>query len=40
MVDALDKRIHAEFFKSATGREPVRDELVKLGRPVKTVVGE
>jgi phage-related protein len=37
---SLEKRIHALFFKTETGKEPVRDALIKLGRPAKTVVGE
>lgn len=34
------KRITAEFFRTELGNEPVRDELLRLGRPVKTQVGE
>jgi len=33
------KKIKAEFFRTAVGNEPVRDELLDLGRPVKTEVG-
>jgi len=40
MTEAPKKRIHAEFFRSDTGREPVREALKALGRPTKTVVGE
>ncbi|MDB5038836.1 MAG: hypothetical protein JWQ35_2364 [Bacteriovoracaceae bacterium] len=35
-----EKRIKAEFFRSAAGNESVREELLNLGRPIKTVVGE
>ena len=35
----MKKKIQAEFFKTAIGNEPVRDELLVIGRPVKTVVG-
>ena len=34
------KRVGAEFFQNAPGTVPVRDELKRLGRPVKTQVGE
>jgi len=34
------KRIHSRFFSNVGGSEPVRDALLKLGRPTKTVVGE
>jgi phage-related protein len=33
------KKIVAEFFKTAAGNEPVRDVLLKLGRPIKTEIG-
>lgn len=35
-----DKKIHAVFYKSESGNEPVKDELLNLGRPVKTMIGE
>lgn len=34
------KRIAAEFFRTDSGNEPIRDELLRLGRPIKTQVGE
>jgi phage-related protein len=34
------KRIHAEFFKTASGNEPVREALHEMGRPGKTQIGE
>ncbi len=34
------KRIHAVFYKSELGNEPVKEVLLKLGRPAKTIVGE
>ena len=40
MSDNLQKRIHAEFFKTKAGNEPVRDYLHALGRPAKTQIGE
>ncbi len=40
MAESPKKRIHAEFFRSDAGREPVREDLKALGRPAKTVVGE
>lgn len=33
------KRVEAEFFKTKATNEPVRDELIKLGRPIKTEIG-
>lgn len=35
-----EKRIHAEFYRTESGNEPVKEELRKLGRPAKTVIGE
>lgn len=35
-----EKKISAIFFKTQKGNEPVKDELLKLGRPTKTIVGE
>jgi len=35
-----EKRIHAKFYASESGNEPVREALIELGRPVKTIVGE
>jgi phage-related protein len=35
-----EKKIHAIFYKTELGNEPVRDELLKLGKPIKTTVGE
>ncbi|MFZ4715502.1 MAG: type II toxin-antitoxin system RelE/ParE family toxin [Bacteriovoracaceae bacterium] len=35
-----EKKIHAIFYKTESGNEPVRDELVELGRPTKTMIGE
>jgi len=40
VVVLKDKKIHAVFYKSESGNEPVKDELLNLGRPVKTVIGE
>lgn len=34
------KRIHARFYASESGNEPVKEALLELGRPTKTVVGE
>jgi phage-related protein len=34
------KRIQARFYASDSGNEPVRESLRKLGRPIKTAVGE
>ena len=34
------KRIHARFYSSESGNEPVKEALIELGRPTKTVVGE
>lgn len=34
------KKVIAEFFKTDSGNEPVRDALHALGKPTKTVVGE
>lgn len=33
------KKIHAEFFKQSLGGEPVREVLMRLGRPAKTNIG-
>ena len=38
--DKKEKKIHAVFYKSDSGNEPVKDELLKLGRPTKTMIGE
>ena len=35
-----EKRIHAKFYASDSGNEPVKEQLLKLGRPTKTIVGE
>ena len=35
-----DKKIHAVFYKTESGNEPVKNELLNLGRRVKTVIGE
>ena len=35
-----EKKIHAIFYKTDGGNEPVKDELLKLGRPTKTMIGE
>lgn len=40
MEQKQEKRIHAEFFKTASGGEPVRDALLQMGRPGKTQIGE
>ena len=40
MNDAPKKTVHAEFFQTEQGVAPVRVHLKKLGRPVKTQVGE
>jgi phage-related protein len=34
------KRIHAVFYATESGNEPVKEALLELGRPTKTVVGE
>jgi len=34
------KRVHAEFFRSDHGREPVRDFLKAVAKPDRRVVGE
>lgn len=39
-MDAPKKKIHAEFFLSDQGVEPVRKTLKELGRPIKTQVGD
>ncbi len=36
----LQKRIHAIFYASNSGNEPVKEALLELGRPTKTIVGE
>lgn len=38
--EVLRKKINAVFFRTLTGNEPVKDAIKKLGRPVKTIVGE
>jgi hypothetical protein len=35
-----EKRIHAKFYASDSGNEPAKEQLLKLGRPTKTIVGE
>ena len=35
----MPKKIVSEFFTTSAGNEPVRDALISLGRPIKTVVG-
>ncbi len=40
MNGAPRKKIHAEFFQTELGIAPVRVLLKRLGRPVKTQVGE
>ncbi len=35
----ITKKIIAEFYRTEAGNEPVRDELIKLGRPIKTEIG-
>ncbi len=37
---ALEKRIHAKFYASESGNEPVKEALLELGRPTKNVVGD
>jgi phage-related protein len=39
-VEQREKKIHAVFYKSESGNEPVKDELLILGRPTKTTIGE
>ena len=39
-MSAPEKRIHAEFFRSEQGVEPVRKILKEHGRPIKTQVGD
>ena len=34
------KKIHAVFYKTEKGNEPVKEKLIQLGRPTKTVIGE
>ncbi len=36
----MEKKIHAIFYKTELGNEPVKEELIKLGRPTKTIIGE
>lgn len=36
----LEKRVHARFYATESGNEPVRESLLELGRPTKTVIGE
>lgn len=38
--EGLRKKVHAEFFQSPEGIAPVRVQLKRLGRPVRTQVGE
>ena len=38
MSDA--KRLFARFYRTASGTEPVRDWLLGLGKPDKTLIGE
>lgn len=38
--DKKEKKIHAVFYKTDSGNEPVKDELLELGRPTKTMIGE
>ena len=40
MEDKKEKKIHAVFYKTDSGNEPVKDELLELGRPTKTMIGE
>lgn len=35
-----EKRIHAKFYATESGNEPVKESLLELGRPTKTIVGE
>ncbi len=37
---APKKRILARFYASDSGNEPVKEALLELGRPTKTIVGE
>ena len=37
---AYEKRIHAIFYATESGNEPVKEALLEYGRPVKTIVGE
>ncbi len=39
-MEQREKKIHAVFYKSESGNEPVKDELLILGRPTKTTIGE
>jgi len=39
-VEQREKRIHAVFYQSENGNEPVRVILHRLGRPAKTMIGE
>jgi hypothetical protein len=40
MQDQPQKRIHARFYATESGREPVKVLLLMLGRPAKIIVGE
>lgn len=40
MENDKKKKIHAVFYRTENGNEPVKDELLKLGRPTKTIIGE
>jgi phage-related protein len=39
-IPTSKKRIHAIFYASDSGNEPVKELLLELGRPIKTIVGE
>jgi phage-related protein len=39
-VEFHKKKIHAVFYKTEKGNEPVKEKLFQLGRPTKTVIGE
>lgn len=39
-LSAPSKRIHAVFYASDSGNEPVKEAILELGRPTKTIVGE
>lgn len=39
-MEQREKKIHAVFYKTESGNEPVKDELLVLGRPTKTMIGE
>ncbi len=39
-MELREKKIHAVFYRTESGKEPVKDELLEVGRPTKTMIGE